>query len=289
MKALLLLLLLEAADAGVPAPNANPTQTPPTPTGPTAATWGAVKAPGPGKPQSIGRYGGGCLDGAARLPLKGAGWFVTRPERGRVFGHPALVELIEALGKQLQLRHLGPLPVGDLSQPRGGPAPTGHASHQTGLDVDLWYLPPEDGKSPAVVDVDRHKLNARWSKAIARELELVARDGRVDRLFVNPVIKRALCASTPAEDRGWLRKVRPWWGHHDHFHVRLPCPPESPLCEAQPPLAAGDGCGELGWWFQKKSDERDQGKKDYQARVGATPPLPTPCLQLVDEPTAPTP
>jgi penicillin-insensitive murein endopeptidase len=281
MKVLLLLLfLVDPPDAGVaPAPA--------TPPSPTAATWGAIKLPGDGKPRAIGKYGGGCLDGAAKLPLEGKGFFVTRPERGRIYGHPLLVALIEDLGKKLQLAHLGRLPVGDLSQPRGGPAPTGHASHQTGLDVDLWYLPPENGKSPAVVDVDHHKLNARWSKAVARLIELAARDPRIDRMFVNPAIKRELCASTPAVDRGWLRKVRPWWGHHDHFHVRLPCPEDSPQCEGQPPLGDGDGCGELGWWFQKKSDERDKGRKDYQGRVGASPALPTPCLSLVPDPAVP--
>ena len=38
---------------------------------------------------------------------------------------------------------------------------------------------------------------------------------------------------------GWLRTVRPWWGHHDHLHVRLKCPADSTGCESQPPLAAG--------------------------------------------------
>ncbi len=31
--------------------------------------------------------------------------------------------------------------VGDISQPRGGPMLTGHASHQIGLDADIWLTP----------------------------------------------------------------------------------------------------------------------------------------------------
>jgi penicillin-insensitive murein endopeptidase len=278
MKYLLLLMLLSPEDAGAP----------PTPASPGAAVWGAITEPGPGKPQSFGRYGGGCLDGAVRLPLRGRGYFVGRPERGRVFGHPGLIAFLQALGALVDKHKLPLLPIGDLSQPRGGPAPSGHASHQTGLDVDIAYLAPEDGKVPSVVDLEHQKLNARWNVKIARILEMVARDAHVDRLFVNPVIKRTLCAmpggSADKSERSWLRKVRPWWGHHDHFHVRLPCPDDSPLCESQPALPEGDGCGELGWWFQKKSDERDRERKNSQNRVGSSPALPTPCLSLVPSP-----
>ena len=48
----------------------------------------------------------------------------------------------------------------------------------------------------------------------------------------------------------WLARVRPWWSHHDHFHVRLKCPGDSPLCQSQDPLPADAGCGAaLAWWF----------------------------------------
>jgi hypothetical protein len=35
--------------------------------------------------------------------------------------------------------------IGDISQPRGGPMTSGHASHQIGLDADIWMLPPRSG------------------------------------------------------------------------------------------------------------------------------------------------
>jgi penicillin-insensitive murein endopeptidase len=210
---------------------------------------------------------------------------VAHPDRARVFGHPVLIALIKALGDKVRRAHLPILPIGDLAQVRGGPAPTGHASHQTGLDVDVAYLPQDaDGKSGSVVDVEHQRVTARFTAAISRVLALFVAAPEVDRVFVNPAIKKALCSA--AADRAWLRKVRPWWGHHDHFHVRLACPADSPLCEAQPALPDGDGCGELDWWFRKNPD-REEGRKGYQARVGATPTLPEPCMKLVAPPPPP--
>jgi penicillin-insensitive murein endopeptidase len=261
---------------------------PPAPTGVPmdAKVWGAIREVGTGVARAYGKYGAGCLDGAARLPLRGEGFYVARPARERVFGHPVLIALIEALGRRVKQLGLPPLPIGDVAQPRGGPAPSGHASHQTGLDVDIAYVAPDGkGDAPPLVDLAHMKLTKLFSAQVARIIELVASDEHVERLFVNPVIKRALCDGA-GDDRAWLRKVRPWWGHHDHFHVRLPCPADSPACVGQEPLPAGDGCHELAWWF-KKNDERDKEHKSYQARVGASPTLPAPCAALI--PAAPAP
>jgi penicillin-insensitive murein endopeptidase len=221
--------------------------------------FATVRTPTHGPAKSIGGYSAGCIEGAVALPMHGAGFKVVHPERKRVYGHPLLIGLIRDVGKQLKKLHLAPLGVGDLAQPRGGPAPSGHASHQTGLDVDLF-------------------IGAR--ERLARLLELVASDTRVDRVFVNPAIKRELCEKSRGD---WLHKVRPWWGHDEHFHVRLACPPDSPDCVAQPPVPAGDGCDALEWWFSDaaKSD-RDQSQQQYGARVGAAPQLPQRCTELVN-------
>ena len=73
---------------------------------------------------------------------------------------------------------------------------------------------------------------------------------KVERIFVNAAIKKALCRSTDT-DRTWLRKVRPMWGHDYHFHIRMSCPAGSPDCRAQDAVPPGDGCGkELDWWFR---------------------------------------
>ena len=54
----------------------------------------------------------------------------------------------------------------------------------------------------------------------------------VERILVNPGIKKKLC-DTVNGDRGWLRKVRPFWGHDYHFHIRIGCQPGSTGCKAQ--------------------------------------------------------
>jgi penicillin-insensitive murein endopeptidase len=132
-----------------------------------------------------------------------------------------------------------------------------------------------------MVDTARQQPSPAFASGSARMVELTARDTRVDRLFLNPVLKRALCAST-AGDRSWLRKVRPWWGHADHIHVRLACPADSPECQAQAPLPPGDGCDSLAWWFDTKAqDERNKDHQSYTAKVGAMPSLPPGCDALI--------
>ena len=71
------------------------------------------------------------------------------------------------------------------------------------------------------------------------------------RIFINPAIKKALCREA-GEDRAWLRKVRPMWGHNYHFHIRLACPAGAAGCSDQDPPPPGDGCGEeLARWFTR--------------------------------------
>src|SRR5262249_4351354 len=133
----------------------------------------------------------------------------------------------------------------------------------------------------SMIDAARKRPARAWTRKVARLVELFASDARVDRLFVHPILKRALCKSALG-DRGWLRHVRPWWGHHDHFHVRLACPKDSPLCEPQPVLPPGDGCADLDWWFKPTAqEERDKGQKEYGARVGTAPVLPPSCSALI--------
>ena len=258
---------------------------PPSPPKPAPTPWALFRTPTTNHARAIGGYSAGCIDGAVALPKVGDGFRVAKPERNRVFGHPLLVGMIRDLGKRLIELHLPPLSVGDLGQPRGGPAPTGHASHQTGLDVDLWFLPPLAGEAQSMVDRARMQPSPKFTDAVVRMLTLAATDARVERIFVNPVLKRALCERTAAmKDRAWLGKLRPWWGHDDHFHVRLACPADSPECTPQAPLPAGDGCGELAWWFDAKAQaDREKGHQTYAAKVGAAPALPPGCNALLDE------
>ena len=223
-----------------------------------AVAWNLVRSPSPGSAQAIGGYAHGCLAGGAALALDGTGYQVMRPARRRYFGHPALIDYLQNLGRRAHDAHLPLIALGDLAQPRGGPMNFGHASHQSGLDVDIWLrldLPPlprdrRDSLSETnlVSGASHRVMRPGWTDAHARLLRLAAADPRVDRIFVNPAIKYELCRKAGG-DRAWLRLIRPWYGHHDHFHVRLSCPADSPLCEPQRPLPEGDGCGDelISW------------------------------------------
>lgn len=253
-----------------------------------ALAWSRLTVPSAGPARSIGGYSAGCVAGAVALPKSGEGFEVARPQRQRVFGHPALVEMIRDLGHRLAAQHLPALSVGDLGQARGGPAPNGHASHQNGLDVDLWFVPPTGDDTVSMVDAARGRPSARFTEAMVDFVKLVAADERVDRIFINPVLKRSLCERSVSE-RPWLHKLAPWWGHDDHVHVRLACPADSTGCVPQPPLSAGDGCADLAWWFDAKAQaERTKAHKRYASRVGAAPELPPACRALLDEPPSPT-
>ena len=191
--------------------------------------------------------------------------------------------------------------VGDLSQPRGGRASGGHASHQTGLDVDLWFWLPDAALRRALSEKERETIKARsildgktqsmqskWAARVAKLLQITANDSRVERVFVHPIIKRELCANADS-DRAWLTKIRPWYGHDDHFHVRLACPAGNADCTPQAKVAAGDGCGEeLAWWFSPEATaDRDKERKRYQDKVVRGPRVPEQCFALIHDKAAP--
>src|SRR5258708_37462741 len=68
-----------------------------------------------------------------------------------------------------------------------------------------------------------------------------AQEPGVQRIFVNAAIKKALCREAKG-DRSWLAKIRPWYGHDYHFHVRITCPPGDSACTPQPPPSESEGC-----------------------------------------------
>jgi len=258
---------------------------------PTAAAkrvFSLAADPTAGPPRSIGSYAKGCIAGAVALPADGPNWQVMRPSRNRAWGHPVLIAAIERLAASLPQANGWPgLLIGDVGQPRGGPMVTGHASHQIGLDADIWLTPmPERRLSveerdnlPAlnIVAADGNDVDrAVWNPSYPKLYEAVARIPELARMFVNPAIKRELCreaANSPGADRDWLAKVRPWWGHDDHFHMRLNCPPGQTLCENQPPVPAGDGCGkELDWWFTEEARHPKPGPPEKPLLVSQLPP-----------------
>ena len=226
---------------------------------PAKYVFSAVDAPTNAAPASLGGYAAGCLAGAVRLAETGPAWQAMRLSRNRNWGHPEMIAFIERLSRAGQAAGWPGLYVGDISHPRGGPMVSSHRSHQIGLDADIWLRPPgslklsvaerEKISSPSMVAANRLTVNGNWTGVHSEILEAAARDGAVARIFVNAAIKRRLCKDGGEDDSEWLRKVRPWWGHDSHFHVRLHCP-EAGACIDQEAPPEGDGCdAELDWWF----------------------------------------
>jgi len=229
----------------------------------------------------FGGYNAGCFDDGSALPHTGTGYQVIRLSRQRFYGHPSLINYVRSLGQTVARQHLGVLLIGDLAQAGGGRMPDGHRSHQTGLDADILFIQNPQAAQRSLTTAEREALapvslldaahtqldSARWQPRYGEILKLAASDQLVTRIFVNPLIKQKLCAEYGGQD--WLRKVRPWPGHDGHFHVRLRCPPDNPICRDQADPEPGDGCGaDLAWWFNAKA----------QASKPATPAAPPPVL-----------
>ncbi len=247
-----------AGAALMPAPNLKKVPVPKSP--PAKDLFGAAKEPANMATRSIGFYAKGCLAGGQPLPVDGPAWQAMRLSRNRMWGHPSLIAYIERFAKDAREKDGWPgLLVGDMSMPRGGPMPFGHASHQVGLDVDIWYKPMPDRQ---LSQEEREKIPMEsflldpahvnpkmWSPDYAKLLRRSVSYPEVARVFVNPAIKKWLCDNVK-DDRAFLRKITPIMGHDDHFHVRLVCPPDNAGCQNQPVLRADEGCGKsLDTWI----------------------------------------
>ena len=257
--------------------------------------FGAHVAPSNQKPMPIGSYARGCAAGLVELPQTGPTWQAMRLSRNRNYGQPEMIRFLVDLSETAAALGWGKgLYIGDISQPRGGPMTSGHASHQIGLDADIWWLAPkrldlsakerENISSIPMRSADQLSVTASWGPRARALLKAAASDPRVDRVFVAAAIKIEICKTATRADKKWLQKVRPIAGHDTHFHVRLKCPKGARLCETQKPTVAdlskgGDGCDEtLTWWVtdylnppkptkkKKKTDEdapRKKGPREF--------------------------
>ncbi len=261
--------------------------------------FGAKKLPSIGRARAIGYYPGGCLQGGVELPIDGPHWEVMRVSRNRNWGHPELVQFLKRFAP-LAAKATGwnGILVGDMAQPRGGPLPFGHTSHQIGLDVDIWFMPmpnriltkQEREKVTAinlVSDDWKHVSPKTWTPAHAAFIRTAAEQPEVERVLVNAAIKKKLCEMEGKQHWAWMAKVRPWYGHHDHIHVRLKCPADSPQCRHQPPVPGGDGCGdkELAFWFSDRvlhpKPSKGPSKPKKQITLADLPPA---CKTVLDAP-----
>ncbi len=183
--------------------------------------FGTVKAPaGQMPPRAIGQYDRGCVAGAAKLPMNGPGWQVMRLSRNRYWGHPVLLSYLGKLASDSQRLDGSPgILVGDMAQPIGGPLLGGHASHESGLDADLWYMPmpghtlsieereqtsASSVVNPATLTADK----ALWSQAQVKLLRRAASYPEVARIFVHPAVKKALCEAAGQTGPGCKRSGR---------------------------------------------------------------------------------
>ena len=269
---------------------------------PAKQIFGKVQLPSEAAPNPIGFYAKGCMAGAVAIPTDGPTWQAMRLSRNRRWGNPAMIQLLEKFSQDaVQLGWGSGILIGDISQPRGGPMITGHASHQIGLDADIWFQPkpaqPLSAQTredmPFISMLDKKKFLTvnpdRWTPTHARLVMQAASYPQVERVFVNPAIKKKLC-DTWTGDRDLLGKVRPVYGHDEHFHIRMFCPPGTPSCKAQAPVASGDGCDKsLAWWFTKEpwaAPKKDPNAKPVKPRFTTLSDLPKACTALLAAPAA---
>lgn len=212
----------------------------------------------------IGSYAKGCGAGHVQLPETGPTWQAMRLSRGRNWGQPVMINYLEDLSRAAVSVGWKGLYIGDIAQPRGGPMTSGHASHQIGLDADIWMLPPsrlnlsrserESISSIPVRSRDQRSVTKNWTPSHHALLKTAAADPRVDRIFVAAAVKLEMCKTARSSDKAWLQKIRPVAGHDTHFHVRLKCPAGASACETQKPTVSslsngGNGCDDtLKWW-----------------------------------------
>lgn len=266
---------------------------------PAKAAFGAMTHGSSQEPQPIGFYAKGCQSGAVQLPYDGPNWQVMRLERNRRWGQPQMISYIQQLARDAAARDGWPgLLIGDISQPRGGPMVNGHASHQIGLDADIWLSPmprqrltgQQREQLSAVSMLKKGEYltidNRNWSEGQARLIMRAASYPQVQRVFVNPAIKKKLC-ETWTGDRTFMGKVRPIGGHDSHFHVRLFCPLGVANCKAQPEVQPGDGCGkDLDAWFAPRPAKKPTVplKPPPKPRVVTVGDLPPACASVLAAP-----
>ena len=166
----------------------------------------------------IGTHTAGRLEHGVRLPAEGRTFFtwdpvlLRSPNRAwRRWGTDRLVRVVLHVAREQRAAHpRGPrMAIGDLSRPHGGDfgpqfGYIGHASHQNGLDVDVYY-PRADGRELAPADAT--EIDRRLSQELVDRF--LAAGAQV--IFVGP----------NAGLNGPPGRVQPLVHHDNHLHVRL--------------------------------------------------------------------
>jgi penicillin-insensitive murein DD-endopeptidase len=201
-------------------------------------------------------YSSGGIAFADVLPLEGFGFVKLYHPRNRGYGSFDLVEILKDAAAKLQTAFPSRdrVMIGDMSAEHGGYI-SGHASHQNGLDADIAFIrldqteqDPQDtrGFEESFVKNGKMTENFDFPRNWAYSKILIA-TGRVQRIFVGAVVKKAFCNWAKAvgeleTERETLKRLRTISGHTDHFHVRITCPRNSTSCKPQEDMSEDTGC-----------------------------------------------
>jgi penicillin-insensitive murein endopeptidase len=193
---------------------------------------------------SVGSPTDGALEGG--VPVEPSPHLSLRWPDGPRWALPRLVRMLHRAARRVEQRHPGSiLLVGELSNRDGGEL-SGHASHESGRDVDIgFYYIDASGRSVRtdrlmrvgshgrVADDRRLRFddarNWRLIEAILTDSEVV-----VQNMFLADALSRRLLAFAERSGvskrilrraRAALRQPSSGPPHDDHLHVRIACPP----------------------------------------------------------------
>ncbi len=214
--------------------------------------------------QAIGHAASGSLRNASSLlekvsELGNRGRIhLPRQDRKSYFGTYELVQLISVMAKKLfSLSPNTPMWIHDLSGSKGRIPGTSHKSHANGTDADIAYILSDDSGASHfrnIVNGGRARdldISTQW-----KMFKYTVSTGWVDRIFVDPAVKREMCqfTSTLQEsgiEREWTkvtlkRLIHRYTsgplvtGHNNHFHMRIACSSVQRLCRnmVDPPEAS---------------------------------------------------
>lgn len=167
---------------------------------------------------AIGLPEAGRLVRGVRIPAEAGAFFTWDPIRKRQpnrqwrrWGTDVLVRTVLAIARDFAREHPAAprIGIGDLSRPEGGDfgpqwGGIGHASHQNGLDVDVYY-PLRSGKERAPLKVSEVHMR------LAQDL--------VDRFVAAGAVKVFVGPSTPLT--GPPDIVQKLTNHDNHLHARF--------------------------------------------------------------------
>ncbi|HVH98406.1 MAG TPA: penicillin-insensitive murein endopeptidase [Enhygromyxa sp.] len=198
--------------------------------------------------QSRGTPGHGWLHKPTQLP-RSSHYYRRRPERTYATAHVVdhTLNAIHEARQSFPKAHR--LAIGDLSDQDGGPL-SGHASHQSGRDIDIGFyyrkVPSEYPKEFADASEDNLDAAATWA-LLESFIRSAGQPGGVEKVFLDYEVQGWLYAA--ARKDGWSKSkladvfqypdgryakhglVRHEPNHRDHLHVRFTCVPDDAACK----------------------------------------------------------